>query len=256
MSLSITVQNVSRRFGGLKAVDEVSFNVPAGTFAGIIGPNGAGKTSLFNLISGVLEADAGKVLLGEQDIAGLGVGGCSALGVARTFQTPRGFPSLNVRENVEVMFRDAREYLFGALFGRSSAASSRQRVTEVLARVGLGHLVEHSVDKLSGGEQRMLEIGRQIARTPKLLMLDEPTAGLDREHQDRLSELLAELNGEGITILLVEHNLRFLFQTVEQVFVMASGRLIASGKPAAIASNEAVISAYLGRSNAGAVVGA
>ena len=256
MSLGIRVEQASRHFGGLKAVDDVTFDVQSGSVVGLIGPNGAGKTTLFNLISQVLKPTSGAVLFDGQDSARLSIASCSSLGVARTFQTPRGFPSLSVIQNVEVMYDDPRGSLVGALLRRRSSQERRDRALNVLETVGLEKLAHDSYGKLSGGEQRMLEIARQIARDPKLLLLDEPTAGLDRAHQDRLSELLTVLNRRGVTVLLVEHNLRFLFENVEQVHVMALGRLIASGSPAAIANDEAVKTAYLGRTNADANISA
>lgn len=249
MGLSISVENVSRHFGGVRAVDGVSFTVKDGSIAGLIGPNGAGKTTMFNAITGVLAPTEGTIRLGERDVTGLSIADCSALGVARTFQSPRCFTSLTVSQNVEVMFHDRRESLWGALFGRGSTARHREQAAETLQRVGLAHLADRSTELLSGGELRMLEIARQLARSPELLMLDEPTAGLDREHQDQLSRILADLNAEGATILLVEHNLRFLFENVQDVLVMASGRLIASGDPADISRDEVVINAYLGRTD-------
>ncbi|MDP9458715.1 MAG: ABC transporter ATP-binding protein [Actinomycetota bacterium] len=247
MGLSIEVENVSRHFGGVRAVDDVSFQVEDGAIAGLIGPNGAGKTTMFNAITGVLPPSRGTVLLGGHDVTKLSLVDCSALGVARTFQTPRCFTSLTVRENVEVMLRDPRESLVGALFGRGSKVANRALVVETLERVGLAHLADATTDMLSGGELRMLEIARQLVRSPKLLMLDEPTAGLDRDHQAQLSRILAGLNAEGTTILLVEHNLRFLFANVQKVLVMSAGRLIASGDPSTVSNDEAVINAYLGR---------
>lgn len=250
MSIQIRVENLSRHFGGLKAVDDVTFEVQAGTKAGLIGPNGAGKTTLFNLISQVLEPTSGRVSYSGRTANG--IGDCSALGVARTFQTPRGFPSLSVVQNIEVMYDDPRSSLAGALFRWGSAKQRRERAMTVLETVGLQRHADSSYEKLSGGDLRMLEIGRQIARDPKLLLLDEPTAGLDRGHQDRLSGLITRLNDDGVTVLLVEHNLRFLFENVEQVHVMSAGRLIASGNPTDVANDDAVKTAYLGRTDSDA----
>jgi branched-chain amino acid transport system ATP-binding protein len=247
VSLSISVTNVSHNFGGVRAVDNVSFDVPPGTIAGLIGPNGAGKTTMFNIITGMLTPTDGTVVIGSHDVTGLGIAACSRLGVARTFQTPRCFPSLTVHQNIEVMYDDPRGRLFGALFRRGSNRSHEQAALALLRRLGLAHLANCATDLLSGGELRMLEIARQLARGPKILMLDEPTAGLDRGYQEQLSSLLAEIAGQGTTILLVEHNLRFLFDNVDSVHVMSEGQLIASGDPTAIAEDEVVINAYLGR---------
>lgn len=249
MSLSITVDKVSKNFGGIVAVRDVSFSVEAGSTAGLIGPNGAGKTTMFNVITGVLPASSGSVTVGDKNVSGLGVDGAASLGVARTFQAPRAFSSLSVVENVEVMFADPREQLWGALFGRGGNHVFRDRAMVVLERVGLSRLANQPVDVLSGGELRMLEIGRQLARDPQLLMLDEPTAGLDRGHQDQLSDIITNIRESGVTVLLVEHNLRFLFENVDFVHVMSVGELIASGEPSVVAEDEAVINAYLGRAD-------
>lgn len=249
MSLPISVQGVSRNFGGIRAVEDVSFDVSPGSIAGLIGPNGAGKTTMFNLITGVLPPSTGTITIGHQDIAREGVAGCARLGVARTFQTPRCFPSLTVSQNVEVMFASPRDGLLGAFFRRGGNRPHRDAAYAVLKRVGLAKLAENSTGLLSGGELRMLEIARQLAREPELLMLDEPTAGLDRAYQDQLSQILEEQVAGGSTVLLVEHNLRFLFENVQHVHVMSGGRLIASGDPASISADESVINAYLGRAD-------
>jgi branched-chain amino acid transport system ATP-binding protein/branched-chain amino acid transport system permease protein len=243
-------------FGGVRAVDGVSFEVPAGAVAGLIGPNGAGKTTMFNVITGVLAPTAGDVRLGDASASSGGISGCSDLGVARTFQTPRAFSSLSVIENVEVMYADRREGLWGALFGSSRRKPHRDQAAHMLERVGLLAHAQRSVDELSGGELRMLEIARQLAREPRLFLLDEPTAGLHPGLQERLAVIIAELNEAGTTVLLVEHNLRFLFENVRQVHVMSAGRLLASGDPTEIANDESVINAYLGRSHGDAVVNA
>lgn len=247
MSLSINVEAVTRAFGGITAVRDVSFRVEPGSAAGLIGPNGAGKTTMFNLITGVIPPTSGSITIGGKDVRGLGVDGAAALGVARTFQTPRAFPKLSVVENVEVMYEDPREGLWGALFGRGSNHAFEDQAMAVLERVGLADLARRTTEELSGGQLRMLEIARQLARDPKLLMLDEPTAGLDRAHQDQLSGILSTIRESGVTVLLVEHNLRFLFENVDFVQVMSVGELIASGKPELIAKDETVINAYLGR---------
>lgn len=246
MSLEVSIQNVSVNFGGVKAVRAVSLDVQPGTITGLIGPNGAGKTTLFNLTTQVLKPTSGRVVIGGVDTTLLSMAECSALGVARTFQTARGFPTLDVRGNVEVMYPDPRDGLFGALFRRRSLRSVTL-AEQVLDRVGLLSLGKCAYGQLSGGEQRMLEIARQIASDPKLLLLDEPTAGLDINHQRLLRDLLLSLRDQGMTIFLVEHNLGFLMQTVERVHVMALGELIASGTPEEISADAQVISAYLGR---------
>lgn len=254
MSFSVTLDAVSRYFGGVKAVDEVSFEVEPGSITGLIGPNGAGKTTVFNLISRVLEPTAGRVLIDGTDVRGKSMLACAAMGVARTFQTPRGFPSLSVAENVEVAYRDRRESLLGALLLRRGN-ETRKQAEAALDQVGLAELCDVPYPALSGGQRRMVEIARQVGREPKLLLLDEPTAGLDVDHQEILHSLLGTLRGHGTTIVLVEHNLRFLLRAVDTVHVMNTGRLIASGTPDEIARDEQVVAAYLGKGTGHAAAG-
>lgn len=254
MSLTVTLDAASKHFGGIKAVEDVSMEITAGSITGLIGPNGAGKTTVFNLISRVLDPTAGRVLIDGKDVTGTSMVGCAAMGVARTFQTPRGFASLTVSENVEVAYPDRREGLLAALL-RPRGHSTRDAAAAVLERVGLADMRDTAYAGMSGGQRRMLEVARQIAGEPKLLLLDEPTAGLDVAYQDRLRDLLLELREEGMTILLVEHNLRFLMQTVDVVHVMTAGQLIASGTPQQISTDERVIAAYLGKGAGHAATG-
>lgn len=254
MSLPVTLDGVSRHFGGIRAVEDVSMDVAAGSITGLIGPNGAGKTTVFNLVSRVLDPTAGRVLIDGNDVTGTPMVACAALGVARTFQTPRGFGSLTVAENVEVAYASRGEGVLGALLLRRRR-EQRDRAEAVLERVGLAGLRDTAYLALSGGQRRMVEIARQIAREPRLLLLDEPTAGLDVEHQETLRSLLLSLREQGMTVLLVEHNLRFLLRTVEMVHVMTAGRLVTSGTPDRISADERVIAAYLGRGAGHAATG-
>lgn len=247
MSIRVRTDSVSKHFGGVIAVDEVSLSVEPGSITGLIGPNGAGKSTLFNIITRVVQPTAGRVMVGETDVTHHSMTSCAALGVARTFQTPRGFASLSVLDNVLVMGRDPRESLLGALFKPKRPSQMAHAARAALERVGLAGAAGEMLGSISGGEQRMLEIARQLVREPKVLLLDEPTAGLDEARQDALRRLLLDLRADGMSILLIEHNLRFLFSTATYVHVMALGRLIASGTPNEVSSDETVIDAYLGR---------
>ncbi len=248
MSLSIEVRGASVHFGGVRAVQDANLTVNAGTVTGLIGPNGAGKTTLFNLICQVLKPTSGTILIGGVDTGRMSMAQCAAMGVARTFQTPRGFGGLDVRTNVQVMLPSRRDSFAGALFRTGKDKDVAAAADELLGRVGLSGLAGLSHDRLSGGEQRMLEIARQMALSPKLLLLDEPTAGLDLPHQDRLRELILGLRDRGVTVFIVEHNIGFLMRTVEYLHVMNFGSVIASGRPAEVSADQRVISAYLGRS--------
>lgn len=248
MSAAIRVQDLTKRFGGLTAVDRVTFEIVPGTINGLIGPNGAGKTTVFNLVSRVLDPSEGTITVGGADVTSKSAAEVAGLGVARTFQTPRGFETLSVVENVQVMLRSPAESFFGGLFGgRGQERELREQSMATLERVGLSDRADDAYDNLSGGEHRLLEIARQLVRQPRVLLLDEPTAGVHPTLQAGLQSLLEQLHAEGVTILLVEHNLGFLMALAEHVHVMALGRLIASGAPAEISRNSLVIDAYLGR---------
>lgn len=246
MSWGIVVEGVSKHYGGVKAVEHVSCQIPAGTIAGLMGPNGAGKSTLFNVITRVVDPTTGSVRLGAHTVTDMSIGQFSRLPVGRTFQTPRCFLSLSVLDNVAGMIPDPRDSLFGALTRRSQKVA-RCRAEEVLERVGLADCRAKRAASLSGGERRMLEIGRQLAREPQVLLLDEPTAGLDSVHQMTLRKLLRDLADQGVTILLVEHNVGFLMSTASRIYVMALGALIRQGAPAEVAADPAVIEAYFGK---------
>lgn len=246
MNWDIAVHGVSKHYGGVKAVEQVSCVIPAGTIAGLMGPNGAGKSTLFNVITRVVDPTSGTVRLGEHVVTDLSIRDFSRLPVGRTFQTPRCFLSLSVLDNVAGMIPDPRDTFFGALV-RRSPKNARSRAAEVLDRVGLSDRISKSAAGLSGGERRMLEIARQLARDPQVLLLDEPTAGLDGVHQETLRNLLNSLANQGVTILLVEHNVGFLMSTASRIYVMALGNLIREGLPSEIAADPAVIEAYFGK---------
>jgi branched-chain amino acid transport system ATP-binding protein len=242
----IVVQDVHKYYGGVKAVDGVNFIVPGGTLAGLMGPNGAGKSTLFNVITRVVDPTSGAVRLGEEHVTGMPISSFAKLPVGRTFQTPRCFLSLSVLDNVTCMLRDPRDTFVGALF-RRSPPDVRAQASELLERVGLFSRRAESAASLSGGERRMLEIARQLARRPRVLLLDEPTAGLDGVHQATLRELLVSLAAEGVTILIVEHNVGFLMSTATTIYVMALGNLIMHGSPSDVAASPAVVEAYFGK---------
>ncbi|MEO1198591.1 MAG: ABC transporter ATP-binding protein [Pseudomonadota bacterium] len=251
----LRLDGVTKHFDGVKAVGGdggISFSVPRGCFLGLIGPNGAGKSTTFNLITGVLTPNSGQVLLEGESLADKRPPEIASLGVSRTFQTPRAFPSLSVLENVVVGADSSGERLLAAFSSRWRAEEreARDRAVETLRRVGLGDRMETSVSNLSGGELRMLEVARQLIRRPRILLLDEPTAGVDPVLQKRLSTLLVELRDEGVTLVVVEHNLHFLLGIADRIVVLHNGELLAEGTPQEIRSDQRVVSAYLGADHA------
>jgi branched-chain amino acid transport system ATP-binding protein len=251
VSALLSLRGVERTFGGLRAVDQASFDVVAGTVHGLIGPNGAGKTTLINLVSGLLAPTAGTIELGGRAIAGLPPHRIAGMGVARTFQNIRLFPELTARDNVLVgqHLRRHPSLLARLLLLRSArdeAKASRQRAEALLAVVGLPDRVEEEARHLSYGEQRRVEIARALASEPSLLLLDEPTAGMNPVEVKAVAQLIRKVAAEGHAVLLVEHNVRLVMDVCDRITVLNFGRVIAEGTPAAVAADPAVITAYLG----------
>ncbi|ARU02501.1 branched-chain amino acid transport system ATP-binding protein/branched-chain amino acid transport system permease protein [Loktanella sp. PT4BL] len=247
----LSVENVAMDFDGFRAVGGehgLSFNVNRGGFLGLIGPNGAGKSTTFNLISGVLKPTQGRVAMNGVELSSLKAAEIAGHGLGRTFQTPRAFPSLSVIDNVIVGSEHSEEGPLAALFGRWRPADVElhEKAEHALERVGLADRLHDSVANLSGGELRMLEVARQLNRDPSILLLDEPTAGVDPNLQVKLSEILVQLHADGTTLIVVEHNLAFLLNIADSVVVLQNGALLAEGDPDSIRHDPAVISAYLG----------
>lgn len=247
----LQVEGVIKNFGGFRAVggdQGLSFNVRRGGILGLIGPNGAGKSTTFNLVSGVLKPSQGRVVLEGQDLSSSKASDIAGLGLARTFQTPRAFPSLSVIENVMVGASHTNEGPLSAITGawRRSEGAVREQALEALDRVGLASRGDDDVANLSGGELRMLEVARQLIRRPKIFLLDEPTAGVDPTLQQKLASLLNALHEDGTTLIVVEHNLAFLLNLADSVVVLQNGALLAEGPPEDIRKNPDVVAAYLG----------
>ena len=239
------------RFGGLLAVSELDLEVRAGEILGVIGPNGAGKSTIFNLLAGALAPTAGTLEFDGESLLGLPTHAFAGRGIMRTFQHNKPFASMSVRENVMVgMHNRLRGSLWPLLAATRGAARAEteaaQRADALVDFVGLGEWRNADVSTLSFGQGRLLEIARGLAAQPRLMMFDEPAAGLTPAECDRLSGIIGQIAQRGIAVLLIEHDMRFLMALADRVVVLNFGREIAQGTPAEIQANPEVVSAYLG----------
>ena len=244
----LDVRNVSRRFGSLVAVHDVSLKVNEGELRAIIGPNGAGKTTFFNLISGFFPPSAGTIAFDGRDITALPVHERVTLGIARTFQITEIFPELTLFENVRISTETADGYRLRPWISRADIAKVHQQVEATLALTGLTAKSNRLVGELAHGDQRATEIAMALALRPRLLLLDEPTAGMGEQETYETTQLIRRLHRENnFTIVLIEHDMRVVFHLADRVTVLDQGHLLADGTPEEIAANEAVQSAYLGK---------
>jgi branched-chain amino acid transport system ATP-binding protein len=236
MSVELLTENLTKRFGGLVAVNAANLRVEAGTIHGIIGPNGAGKTSLFNLIAGSFPPSAGRIRLGGRDITALPPEGRCGLGVARTFQVPRPFTGLDVLDNVAM----------GCLGRARSVAHARELAYAVLETLGIARQADALAGTLPIGLRKLLEVARAVATAPRLLLLDEVMGGLHGEEVARMIETVRRVNAGGVTIVMIEHVLPAIISLASVVTVLDQGCIIASDSPAIVTRDPAVITAYLG----------
>ena len=239
MSL-LRVRDLTKRFGGVVANREISFDVAAGELVGVIGPNGAGKSTLFEVITGFQPPDAGEVLFDGQRLTGLGPDRVCRLGVARTFQKLRPFPGLTVLENV----------LAGALTRTREVRAARRQASEILERVGLGEKADAFARTLSTGQRKRLELARALATRPRLLLLDEVTGGVDQGSIPGLVRLVQDVHRSGVTLLVIEHNMRVITAVAQRILALYLGELIADGPTEQVTRDRRVIEAYLGQAYA------
>ena len=242
---------LSKRFGGVQAVQAISFDIAERAIFAVIGPNGAGKSTLLNLLNGIVAPDAGSVWFGDVDLTGLAAFRRARLGLGRTFQRIRLFRHLSVLDNVLAGFHvhhriPAWQYVVHAGAYRSDGARFRAEARELLAFVGLADRAGAVAGSLPYGEQRMLELARALATRPRLLMADEPAAGLNAAEVELLVERLARLRERGLTLIVVEHNMDLVMNLADRVLVMDHGERLFEGTPAEVQRNPTVIAAYLG----------
>jgi branched-chain amino acid transport system ATP-binding protein len=236
MSPLLDVQGLTKRFGGLTANANIAFDVNEGEIVGIIGPNGAGKSTLFDLITGFQPPTAGRVFLDGRDITGLRPDRIGRLGLARTFQKLKPFVDLTVTENVMV----------GALARTSDLKTARERALESLAFVDLLEKRNHFARELSTGQRKRLELARGLAMSPRLILMDEVTGGVDQRSIAGLMALVLELKQRGVTIVIIEHNMQVIMRLADRILALHAGRVIAFGAPEEVRSDAAVVDAYLG----------
>jgi branched-chain amino acid transport system ATP-binding protein len=247
---ALEARGLCKSFGGLKVVDGMSLTLAPGAVLGVIGPNGAGKTTLFNLLAGTIRADAGTITLGGRDLTREPPEARIGAGLGRSFQIPRPFPRMTVLENVMTAAQgQSGERIWANLLAPGRVAAEERahvaRARELLEFVSLSHLADQTAGVLSGGQRKLLELARVLMAGPKVILLDEPAAGVNPALLDLIIDRIAATNAQGIGVLLIEHNMEMIARLCPRVIVMAAGRALAEGTPAEIARRPEVIEVYL-----------
>jgi branched-chain amino acid transport system ATP-binding protein len=249
---ALTVSNVTKTFGGLAAISDVSLEVPHGSLTALIGPNGAGKTTLFNLITNLLPSESGEILFYGTALVGLSSGEIAELGLVRTFQAARVFAGMTVLENVLVgghnqYRRNALQQMLWLPSARREESDVTSRAIALLEMVGLSGFVDDAAIDLPMGAQKLLEVIRALMARPRMLLLDEPAAGLNDVETAELASLLRAVRNSGVTVMVVEHNMSLVMGVADRVVVLDAGSLVAAGTPQDVRQNSRVIEAYIGR---------
>ena len=248
----LQLKNVSRHFGGLRVLEDVNLSVPANTIFGLIGPNGAGKTTVLNIITGLLPPSSGEVLFNGVSLVGQKPHKITQGGIARTFQNIRIFKEMSLLDNVAVGMHSNLDYGFASVFLRGSKfqaaeRAAREKAYELLSWVRLEHKCDELAESLSYGEQRRLELARALATDPKLLLLDEPVAGMNSTEKEELMHEVRNIHARGFTIFMIEHDMRFVMGLCKEIAVLNFGKIISHGGPDHVRNDPQVIEAYLGR---------
>ncbi|MCF8143081.1 MAG: ABC transporter ATP-binding protein [Deltaproteobacteria bacterium] len=248
----LRVEQVTKRFGGLMAVNDVSFEIDDEGITGLIGPNGSGKSTLFHLITGFYQLDKGKIVFNGREVGGLAPHCISRAGLIRTFQQTRVLPSMTTLDNLLAAVPDQAGEQVTSLFLRPGSVrreerENSRRAEEILKLITLSHMQNELAGRLSFGQQKLVELGRVLMARPRMILLDEPTAGINPTLVSALSHIIKDLASRGIQVFLIEHNMPFVTRLCRRIYVMDSGSLIFSGTPGQVRKNEQVIEAYLGR---------
>jgi len=244
MTAELRTEGIAKAFGGVQALDDCTLTVPQGSITGLIGPNGSGKTTLFNIMTGYERPDAGAVYLGGQNITGASAQRVFGLGMGRTFQLTRIFPRLTLLENMLVAARPHR--VRGGLLARAGGAADRRRAHELLEFTGIGQYASALAGTLSYGQRKLLELATVLAAEPAIVLLDEPAGGVNPSLIQHIAARIRDLNAQGTTFLIVEHNMEFVMGLCHQVTVLDYGTVVAAGPPEIISADPRVLDAYLG----------
>ena len=243
----LKVENLTKHFGGVKAVNACSFEIEKGKITALIGPNGSGKTTIFNLISGIIKSDKGKIFFNRKDITNFSVDEISNFGISRVFQQSRLFKNLTVKENLLLAIDNEDTKLWKNIFGLNEITKEKkEKVNEILKEFGILEIENKTANGLSFGQKRLVELARTVLNPHKLLMLDEPVAGINPKIRQDIAKLLIKLKNKGETILLIEHDMVFTLGLADDIIVLDAGKVIAVGNPNEIRNNKLVLETYLG----------